>query len=241
VKYYLRLLSIPLSFLVLFSSLHILWEVFGLPSPEELTTLAQSWFDTYGLPAVFVSAIIEGMLLVGGYWPGVFIIFLGIVLSDSIAEAVITVMVITLGLFVAHLANYALGRYGWYKLLVRFGLKNAIEDARERLVRRGPVVILSMYWLPSVAALTDTAAGIIHMPFRKFFLYSLISVVGWDVVIGVFVYVFKDLALTIAGPGTSGMLFIYGVIVVWMLVLLAVDLYGKKKSSVTSQLPKQLP
>ena len=217
-KYYLKLLAIPLLFLGLFLSLFIIWDIADLPPTDELTGIVKIWFDDYGLPIIFLSSIVEGMLLVGNYFPGVFVIFLGVILADSISQAIVVVAVVTVGLFIAHMFNYILGRYGWYKLLVRFGLKSTVEQARNRLEKRGPIAILSSYWLPSVGALTDTAAGIIHMRFKKFLLYSIISVTFWDALAGTLVYSFKDIALTIGSPGSTGIVIVFAIIAVWIIM-----------------------
>ncbi|MFA4819264.1 MAG: VTT domain-containing protein [Patescibacteria group bacterium] len=228
-KYYLKLLTLPILFFALFASLFVVWKIANLPPPEELARIVKTWFDTYGLPVVFLSSIVEGVLLVGGYFPGVFVIFLGVILADSILQAAMVVAVVTAGLFIAHSFNYALGRYGWYRLLVRFGLKDAVEMAQARLMKKGPIAILLSYWLPSVGALTDTAAGIIHMPFKKFLLYSLISVTLWDTGAGILVYSFKDVALSISSPGSSGRAVIFAIIAVWATVILVKDFIERKK------------
>lgn len=231
VKHYLKLLSVPLLLIVLSWSLRIVWEVFNLPEAEAMEVVARQWFDQYGLPALFASALIEGMLLVGGYFPGLFVIFLSVILTRTPLEAVIVVAVASAGLFLAHLLNYTLGRYGWYRLLVRFGLRNAIEGERENVVRRGALAIFLSYWVPSAAALTDTAAGIMRMPFKIFFFAALASTIGWDTFFGVFIYFFQDTALAIVGgPGSSGWEF-YTIIGVWMAVLLVIDFYQKRKES----------
>jgi membrane protein DedA with SNARE-associated domain len=237
-RYYIKLLAIPLLLLVLFSSLFIIWKVVDLPPTDELVEIVKVWFDRYGLPFIFLSSIIEGMLLIGSYFPGVFVIFLGVILSSSILQATQVVAVVTAGLFVAHIINYVLGKYGWYRLLVRFGMKGAVEQARERLVKRGPIAIFSSYWLPSVGALTDTAAGIMRMPFKKFFCYSLISVTLWDIVAGVLVYSFKDSALVLAIP-TSGSKIIFSVIGIWIVFTLGADFYKRRKSSGAHTIDKE--
>src|SRR3989344_7481936 len=92
-KYYLKLLFIPLLFLVLYISLSIVWSVFNLPPALELTEMVKNWFDIYGLPVLFASSVVESMLLVGNYFPGVFVIFVSVILADSPGEAVLVIPV----------------------------------------------------------------------------------------------------------------------------------------------------
>jgi membrane protein DedA with SNARE-associated domain len=226
-KYYLKLLSVPLLFLVLYTSLFLIWELADLPSVEEFTVIVGNWFDDYGLFAVLLGAFLEGMLLVGSYFPGVFVIFLGVIVAESPYEAVLSVVVATIGLLAAHISNYYLGKYGWYRLLVKFGMKEAIEHAKAKLERRGPIAIPLSYWMPSIGSLTDTAAGIIHLPFHIFIIYSIFSSIFWYSLAGFLVYFLGQETLTIAAGGT-GMVLVYSFVAIWVLIILMID-YRKRK------------
>lgn len=223
IRYYLRLLALPLLFMGLFGTLFLAWRLFDLPPPEVLVAMIERLFATYGMPVLLLSALVEGMLLVGNYFPGIFVIFLGVLVADTVGEAARAVAVVTVGLFAAHLANYALGRYGWYRLLTRFGFATALDRARARLLARGSAAIYASYWLPNLGALTDTAAGIIKMPFLRFTRHALIATVFWNVVVAVLVYTFRDAALVIATPGGSGMMLVFGVLALWAAVLVVSD------------------
>lgn len=230
-KYYLKLFSLPLSFLLLCLSLWVVWHIFKLPSADVLANTIKSWFDTYGLPVVFLSAIIEGMLLIGGYFPGVFIIFIGVVLANSPYKAVAIVVTGSLGLLVAHIINYLLGKYGWYAVLVKFGLKSSIEEAQQKLIKRGSTAIFSSYWMPSMSAFTDTAAGILHMEFRKFIMASIGSMIFWNSLVGFIVYNLKEKAASAMAPGGSSDLLIQLLIVfVWIAILLIIDIIKKVRN-----------
>jgi len=229
-KYYLKLFSLPLSFLFLFLSLQLIWNIFNLPSTEVLLAQVKFWFDLYGLPVLFISAFVEGMLLVGGYFPGVFVIFVSVLLANSVPQAIIAVTIGTLGLFLAHLANYALGKYGWHKLLVKFGGTASLEESKEKLIKKGPWVIFGSYWLPSMGAFTDTAAGIINMPFRTFATYALFAGIFWNSLVGSIVYVVGLPALVIvSSDGSTELMVQFAVVIIWMVVLLAMDIWKKFK------------
>jgi len=228
-KYYLRLLSLPLSFLGLFISLFIVWKIFDLPSAEILIEKIGVFFDSYGLIVFFISALIEGMLLFGGYFPGVFVIFVSVLSASSPEEALMRITIGTLGLITAHIINYFLGRYGWYKLLVKFGLKSQIENAKEKIIKNGQLAIFGSYWLPSIASLTDTASGILHMPFKKFITASITASIIWNLTVGFIVYTSgtKILVLATSG-GTTELLIQLSIVIIWSVVLLISDFYKKK-------------
>jgi membrane protein DedA with SNARE-associated domain len=228
-KHYLKLFSAPLLCLALFLSLTIGWRVFHLPPIEELTRMINRLFDTYGLPVLFLSALLEGMLLIGSYFPGVFVIFIGVIASNTPYEAALVIIVATTALIISHSVNYFLGKYGWHRVLLKFGMKHVVEKAQERLQKKGPIAIALSYWSPSFAAMTDTAAGIIQMPFKIFFIYSVLASIFWNSIVGTAVYFAGDKALVVAsGGGTgsltdTGPLIAYGIVIIWMGILLYKD------------------
>ena len=179
---------------------YIAWRFFGLPPQEELIEIAKTYFDKYGLAILLVSSLIEGTVLVGWYYPGSLVIFLGVILAGKDIEAVVeAVATITVGLFFAYIVNFLLGKYGWYRLLLKFGLKEALEDAKERVTKHGLVAIFMSYWQPNLAALVATSAGILDFSFTKFLTYSLVAAVIWNTFWGVLVYFLGERALNLVG------------------------------------------
>ncbi len=230
-RYYLKLLSLPFSLLLLFISLFIIWNIFNLPSAEILSEYIGIWFDKFGLIVLLVSAFIEGTLLFGGYFPGVFVIFISVVSANSVLEATVRVAVGTLGLFLAHNTNYFLGKYGWYRLLAKFGLNSSIKESQEKIIKYGPTAFFTSYWMPSIGALTDTAAGILHMPFKKFISYSVSAVIFWDLLVGLIVYFLGEKALVaVTSGGTTELLIQFAVVAIWIFILLIFDFHKNKTS-----------
>jgi membrane protein DedA with SNARE-associated domain len=191
---------LPLSVLGVFLIIYVAWRFFGLPPEDELIEIARLYFDKYGLAILLVSALIEGTVLVGWYYPGSLVIFLGVILAGpDVTNIVKAVAVITIGLFFAYILNFFIGKYGWYRLLLKFGLKEALEDAKERVTRHGWLAIFISYWQPNLAALVATSAGILDFSFGKFFLYSLIAAIIWNTFWGVLVYFIGEGALSLVG------------------------------------------
>lgn len=228
-KHYLKLFSIPLSVLVTFLTMFFIWKIFNLPNAEVITVYFNQWFNTYGLIVILVCAFIEGILLFGGYFPGVFIIFVSVVTAGSFSEALLRIAIGTVGLVFGHMINYALGKYGWYKLLVRFGLKGSIEEMQNKFLKKEIYAIFVSYWLPKVGALADTAAGILCMPFKKFVFASLLSSIFWNFLVGIIVYFIGQKALVLATSGGLLELIIQlSIIIVWIIILFIFDYYKKK-------------
>jgi membrane protein DedA with SNARE-associated domain len=191
---------LPLSVLGVFLLIYLAWRFFALPPQEEVIEIARVYFDKYGLAILLVSALVEGTVLVGWYYPGSLIIFLGVILAGKdIKKVVIAVSVITLGLFFAYIINFLLGKYGWYRLLLKFGLRDALEDAKERVSKYGLLAIFMSYWQPNLAALVATSAGILDFSFGKFFLYSLVATSLWNIFWGTLVYFIGEGVLSLVG------------------------------------------
>jgi len=201
----------------------ILWRVLNLPPQEALVEVAKTYFDKYGLITVFVSSIIEGLLLAGMYYPGSLVIFLGVIFaSPNVLEVVWVVVVVTLGMIISFIINFFLGKYGWYKLLLVFGLKEPIESAQNRLINRGLTGVFWSYIHPNLAAFVSTAAGILHFPFKKFLSYSVIAVVLWNTLWGTLVFFLGENALNLVG-----FKFVFIAIAIWIIFKL---LYRNRKT-----------
>ncbi len=208
----MKILGLPMIFLAVALLFWAGWEVLNLPSESELIEIAKKYFDLYGYWIVFVSAILEGALLVGWYYPGSLVIFLGVIFAGrNIPEVIWVVTLVTAGLLLAYLFDYALGKYGWYKLLLKFGLKKPMDKAQTQLSKYGLSGIFLSYWQPNLAALASTAAGTLQFPFKKFILYSATAAVLWNIFWGGLVYVLGETALT-----AIGIRFVLVVVVIWI-------------------------
>ncbi len=146
------------------------------------------WIDTYGLQLVFLGSFLEALLLVGLYFPGSLVIFLGVGLASSGTEAFVSVLAVSAGMFGGYLLNYMLGRYGWYRVLLRLGLRPGIERAQHKMQQSDVRYIFYTFWNPGLAAFTTTAAGILQQPPKRFFYLCVAAIVVWNTFWGVLVY-----------------------------------------------------
>lgn len=195
-KNILKVLIIPLIFGLIYGSLFVAQYYFKLPSDEELIVIIIDFIDQYGLIIVFFAALLEGTLLIGNYFPGGFVIFLGVISAiGDIPRAITVVSVVCVSFFIAYLFNYYLGRYGWYKLLVKFGMRSSLDSMTNKLSKHVFTAIISSYWFPNLAALCSTAAGIMKVPLRKFLIQSTFVLIIWNIFWGFFVYKTGDALL----------------------------------------------
>ncbi len=233
-KSLLKAISFPLMILCVAAALYFSWRLLGLPSDDSMIATARSYFERYGLITVFVSALLEGVLLAGVYYPGSLVIFLGVIFSiGNPMQAIQTVATVAVALSIAYTFDYFVGKYGWYRLLLVFGLQGPLASAEHRFSKYGTRAIFLTYWHPNLAALTATAAGILKIPFFSFCFFSILSTVLWNTFWGVLVYNLGEASLSL-----MGMPFILFFVSVWIIVLLIKAIYERRAASVE---PLEIP
>jgi membrane protein DedA with SNARE-associated domain len=176
----LKLIGLPLALLAIFVSLYAIWLILDLPPEATLIPLAKDYFGRYGLITVLLGAILEGLLLIGWYFPGTIVIVVALLLAgdDPLQVAQIGVAA-AIGVCVAYGVNFFAGKYGWYRMFVAFGLKEGLERAKDKLSKFGLSAIFTTYWQFNLASLISTAAGILQFSFGQFFLVSTIAAFAW--------------------------------------------------------------
>lgn len=215
-KEILKLLSVPLVLLSLYLLMAFSWKLLHLPDDAHMLILVKEYFAHYGLWVIFIGALIEGFLLLGQYFPGGFIIFLGVISAGKdIPKVVEVVLIVSVAFFISYTFNYLVGKYGWYHLLIKFGLKQSLEKAKEKLTTQGLNAVIFSYWEPNLASLTATAAGVLGIPLKKFELYSAVGIVIWNIFWGTLVYLLGEAALNIVG--FKYILIIFGI---WVAIIL---------------------
>jgi membrane protein DedA with SNARE-associated domain len=214
---------LPLIFLGVFGSLFLLWEVLDLPPEQELMARARGYFESYGLVTVFVAGLIEGLLLIGWYFPGALVILAALTLSADNAWEAAQIIALTIGgLSIAYTANYFVGKYGWYRLLVAFGLREGLDRAKGRLTKYGLSAIVTTYWQMNLASLTSTAAGILHFPAGRFLAISIVACAFWVTFWGTMMFLLGQ-----AATAFVSLRVIVAVIAVWLVARLLINRFRR--------------
>ena len=207
-----KVAQFPLLVLFVVLILYVVWAFSSLPPREEVLVLLKGYIARWGFVTVLFGSFFEGLLLLGWYFPGSMLIFLSVALAPSPIAAAVSVGLVTVGLYTSYVVNFFLGKYGWYRLLLLFGVRRQLEDAQEKLIRFGARAIVMTYWHPTLASLTATAAGVLHYPPKVFLSYSLGALAGWNIFWGVLVYVLGEGALGIF----LSIPFLFSVIALWI-------------------------
>lgn len=176
-----RYLALPAIVIILYIGLIYLYKLTGLPASEEIIASAQKYYESYGYWVVLVGAIAEGALFVNWYLPGSIVVALGAVFARTAGLNIFFMLfLVIVGFFLTALFNYALGRFGWYHVFLKLGLKGPLEKVQSKVEDKGLKILFTTYVHPNFGALAATAAGILRLSFWKFFLYSLVSIAVWN-------------------------------------------------------------
>src|SRR3954468_14820136 len=120
----LKIIAFPLAVLAIFGLLYLIWLALDLPPEDTMVRIAKDYLDRHGVLIVFIAAYLEGLLLIGWYFPGTLVIILALVLAGPDPVRVAQVAATAgIGLFAAYVTNFYAGKYGWYRLVpsLRFG------------------------------------------------------------------------------------------------------------------------
>lgn len=228
----LKLLAVPLLVICLFLLLTLAERAFHFSLKDSLVFFMKERFEEHGYWLIFLSALIEGVLIFGEYYPGGFIIFVGVVSAGKdIPRVSKVVLTVSLAFLIAYHINYLIGKHGWYKLFLRFKLREPLERAQKRLSKHAFNAIILSYWEPNLASVTATAAGILQVPLTRFFRFSLFSILVWNAIWGTLVYSLGEAAIQALGKK-----YILGVLTVWFLfVLVKAFLEAKRRKKVAHE------
>lgn len=182
-KGFIKFASFPLGlFLLLFIGSNI-WHSLGLPTFDDAMAYAKAMYQVHGYLVVFISALLEGTLFLNWYLPGSVVILTGAIFAIEGGQSIIiTSLLVLIAFFLTTMLNYAMGRYGWYKLLLRFGLKNELDSAKRKLEKYGLIIIILSCVHPHSGSLVAASAGILQMKTKIFILYTFIAFAIWTVI-----------------------------------------------------------
>jgi membrane protein DedA with SNARE-associated domain len=196
----LKIIAFPLGVLAIFAVLYAVWIALDLPPEQTIIEIARRYLDRYGVVIVLASAYLEGLLLIGWYFPGTLVIIFALVVAGPDAVRVAQIAALAwAGLSAAYLTNFFAGKYGWYRLLLAFGLREPLDNAQRRLTRYGLSAIFTTYWQANLASCISTAAGILQFPLHRFIVLSLLAEALWATFWATLIFFLGRAALSLAG------------------------------------------
>lgn len=208
----------PLSIFLCLGLFIVFYRILGLPFPSEITIYIVNWFNLYGYWILLLAAFIEGIFVIGMYFPGSLVIALAVY---SLGQTPIDLFCIGAISFISFLAanifNYYIGRYGYYEFLLLIGGKDSITKMQETMNKYGNKTFLITGFFPNFIAITSICAGIAKLDFIKTVIQLSISLFFWVtiwIIVGSLIIKHVDL------QDNNQSLYILGVIFLWAMFLI---------------------
>jgi membrane protein DedA with SNARE-associated domain len=104
--------------------------------------------------------------------------------------AVKTIAVVCAGMYIGYNVNYFLGRFGFYKLVEKFGYKKDIEILTKKIEEKGELAGTFMYIIPAMGSLISTTFGVVRFSYVRFVIFTILVSSFWNSLWGVLVYIF---------------------------------------------------
>ena len=147
---------------------------------------ARPYLDTYGYSAVFITIMLEG---VGIPTPGLTIL-IGASLLASMGEMRFpTLLLVAMtGSAAGNIVGYTIGRFGGRQILTQYGSRVGLTEQRLERVegffkRHGGAVVVAARFFDLLRQLNGLVAGMVRMPWWRFFVYNALGAILW---VGVF-------------------------------------------------------
>lgn len=146
----------------------------------------QGWILHLHGPVVYAAVagllFLEVGVVVGFFIPGEIATILGgVIAGQHHANLAVMIVVVSVAASVGNISGYWIGRAIGPRLLEVHYLKDnaGLIRARQLLARRGGPAVFVARWVVFVRAVMPGLAGMSHMPFRKFVLFSILGGTVW--------------------------------------------------------------
>ena len=200
IKKFAREASIPLILLAVYYFFFHFQKFISLPSQDGFLDLIRNFINTQNIFVIFLIAVVEGGLILGQYSPGGIVIFLSIISTEgNIPQIVLLLSVISLGYLLAYSLDYLLGYYGIEAIIRKLGLERKVEKYRKPLEKNAFSTIFFSCAETNIASLVAVTSGLLKIPFKKFFSYTIIAVIFWNTFWAIVLYFFGNAILSIFG------------------------------------------
>ena len=174
---------LPLSALIFYLTVLLFWKLGIAPSPIEILTFLENLYTKYGIIGLFIASFLEGIVYLGLYFPGSFIIVLAVILSDGTIKAFLIIsLTVALAITLTSIINYFLGQNITHKK------QKEKKGLDKRIVSKG--FLLSMLH-PNSLAFYFFNSGIKNQNPLKIILVPLIMI-PYGFITAVLIYLAKE-------------------------------------------------
>jgi len=175
-----------------------------IPTLNEVLSLVESAFTSYGYPIVVLGAFVENVLFLGLLVPNA-VFLAGVFAQRGTLELPVVIAMGCVGAFLGDNVDYWLGRAGWAPLLYRFGMKDSLVRAGDLMTRRATLVLIIGRFVYYVRSFIATAAGTLGVRYPKFALADLTGALAWSATYALSGYLSGTVLTSLPGAVANGL------------------------------------
>lgn len=133
--------------------------------PENVLQMLEGFVERHGYKAVFIGALIEGLVLGSWYAPGSTVVLVAAMLAGrGVIGLPGVILSASAGFTLGYSVSFFLGRYGWVRVVKYIGLESALQRVQARVSTASVGAFVLMFAHPHCGVLAATAAGILQKP-----------------------------------------------------------------------------
>jgi len=169
-----------------------------VPTSEELIDLFADLYTKYGYEIIFISALLEGLVLVNLFVPGMLALALGAVFART-GQTDLTLVILTasLGIVLGYIIDFLMGYFGFGDTLKKLGYEGFLNASRDKLKKFGNRGLIVGFFHTNVGSFLAFAAGTMRLGFLNFLIVAVASTLVWATVWGIAAFYFGEIFLNI--------------------------------------------
>lgn len=167
-----------------------------VPTSEELIGVFADLYRRFGYEIIFISALLEGLVLVNLFVPGMLALALGAVFART-GETDLTLVILTasLGIVLGYIIDFLMGYFGFGDTLKKLGYGGFLQTSKEKLIKFGNRGLIIGFFHSNIGSFLSLAAGTINYNFLNFIVVAIASTLLWATVWGIAAFYFGEIFL----------------------------------------------
>lgn len=169
-----------------------------VPTSEELIDLFSDFYAKYGYEIIFISALLEGLILVNLFVPGMLALALGAVFART-GETDLTLVILTasFGIVLGYVIDYLMGYFGFGDTLNKLGYESFLNASKEKLRKFGNRGLIVGFFHSNVGSFLAFASGTMRLGFVNFLIVAIASTLVWASLWGITAFYLGEIFLNI--------------------------------------------
>ena len=169
-----------------------------VPTSEELIAVFADLYSKYGYEIIFISALLEGLVLVNLFVPGMLALALGAVFART-GETDLTLVILTAscGIILGYIIDYLMGYFGFGDTLKKLGYESFLNTSKEKLKRFGNRGLIVGFFHSNVGSFLAFASGTMRLGFVNFLIVAVASTLVWATLWGLAAFYLGEIFLNI--------------------------------------------